>query len=873
MAAADRLAVQVRDAADLGAALRGLRAARRDIVALLGERSPGVDPEELDALVSPAVPAPEGPLLVVDGPDLPADEIVEVVAGRVRQAGERHGHVTTPATGGPLDALETVIDAVVLRLFPRPNGVHGDLPVDWLDVASDWALGDLHALDPVRVRVLGVEFEVSAPDAVQVLQDCLAAGAWCDVVQGDLDDRLRTVSLTFGALPHLALAGGGPGAGDDGLVSRFELLRDAARELAGSVTWSCLTIDRSFGTLATGLTDLALPGGGWQEQGGAPPNAVAAWLVDEHVPDVYAHQVLSPGHIEQLGVVPEGGEALGDGRVELTVGEPKDWLPGSAPTAAYEAARERLAPLLVSDRAFDNLVARRFDHDDPGAGSAGAGPAGATSDGVVEPEHLPALDAIVLEPTPHRHRSNRLTLLELVAWIDGQPHSDHPARVSPAIGTFARWLAVGLDDKRRQGLRDRAAGIVRSAGTPSAERLRAWRLTRWLVQVQTASWLRRAGMEDLAAALLRIDLDQARGQTRAIDVLGRAAVTANRRLAMTSELVYADRSDADRQAETDRLDDAAWEAWECANGPAGWVAAAEAAVADAPGEVAAAADQRVIDVVRHRAPDDPPIDSGALANEVWSVALGALADHLWTAGWRAADRVATRAANVDLAGPALGTAAEIWDSLGDDDRAAATAAAHEASRGPLARSGLGVADAPNVEGGAALDGEHPWDAAVTAAVMSPAAAAWRAGMEEVRSHLGEAVWAQAMAAARATVDAVIDAAPDLIARARLVALAREASGAAARVVAAEAVAVARTTGADDDDLVDAGVDALGPVADPLADGAVALLDRLLRDEPDPAADTTIGQPPRASADGHGRRVRRVRLTAGTRAASKPARAS
>jgi hypothetical protein len=873
MAGTERLAVQVCDAGDLAAALRGLRGARRELIALLGERSPGTDPDELEASVSPAVQAPGGPLLVVTAPGLDEDSTLELIAGRVRQAGERHGHVAPIATGGPLDHLESVPDAVVLRLFPTPLGTDGALHADWLDVAADWTLGDLHGLDPVRVRILGIELEVPAPDAVQVLQDCLAARAWCDIVHGDLDDRLRTVSLTFGPLPHLALAGGGPGAGEDGLLARFEVLRDAARELAGSVTWSCLTIDRTFGSVATGLTELTLPGGGWVEHGGAPPNAVAAWLVDEHLPDVYAHQVLSPGHIRQLGHVPESGEALGDGRVEVAVGDPADWLPGSVPTEAYEAARYELAPLLVTDRAFDGLVADRVGPLAPEAAPT-LPPARSepTVGQLTELEHLPALDAIVLEPAPHRHRSSRLTLLELVAWLDDQAHTDHPEHVSAPIGTFARWLAVGLDDQRRQGLRDRAPSLVGTAAAPALERARAWRVTRWLVQVQAASWLRRAGMVDIADRLLAVDLADARGQARATEALGRAAVAANRRLSMTAELVYADRGETDRLAETERLDDAAWEAWELVNGPAGWVAAAEAAVADLPGEVAAAADQRVIEVVRQRGTADPAIDPGALANEVWSVALVALADHLWSAGWRAAGQVAAGEANVDLAGPALGTTAEIWDALDDDDRTAAAAAAHEAARGPLARAGLDVGDAGGVDAPGGLAG-HPWDVATGAAAAAAGTGAWRTALDEVRLQLGERTWAEAMEAARAAVDDVIGAGPDLIARARLVALAREASGAAARVVAAEAVAVARTSEADDRALVEAAAEALRPVAELLAGDAEALLDRLLHDEPDPVADPSIGAPPRSGErrSPTSRRVRTAPLTATTASAS--ARAS
>lgn len=756
-----------------------MRAARRAVEAAVGAT----------ANVSGVVAAPGGPLFVVT-PDheaaatLSTDQLVGLATEPLQQAAGPGCHVAVMASGGTLDELDDVPDAAVLRLFGPPAGADGEIDAAWVEAAAEWVLGDLHALDTVRVRILGVEFRVTAPDAVHVLHDCLEAQAWCDLVQGDLDDRLRTVGLTFGPLPHLAMGVGGPGAGAEGLLEHFGMLRDLARELAGTVTWACITFDHDFGRLATGLSG-AGPDDRWADREGAPANAVAAWLVDSHVPAVFTYQVLSPSHHVRLESLPAGAVPLRDGRVELSVGDPADWLGGEVPGHAYGAALRALGPLLVTDAEFDELISERVDPDEPDA---------------------PALESVVLEAAPHRRRSNRVTLLELVAWLAGQPHSDDPEGVSAPLGTFGRWLAAGLDAVPRQALRTTASGLVGSAASPEVERQRAWALTRWLVQVHATAWLRRAGMSDVANQLSTLALADPPDLATAARALSTAAVTAHRRLLLTPA-----------------FEDPAWQVWEAISEPSGWVAAGEGATAGTPGEVATAAEQRVIDVVRRRG--DPEVDPAALANEVWSVAIGALADHLWTEGWHAADAVTTVQANTDLAGPALGATEEIWDALDGRDRAGAATVAHDAARGPLARVGLAL--------GAGGSGP-PWDLALDAAAQAPGAASWWTGIRQARTQVGREVWATAMESARARVAAIGEDAPDLVSRVRLVALAREAAGAAARLVAAEAVTdamMATPASTDAAKWVDAAIGALQPAVDELGRSAIALLDELLAAAP------------------------------------------
>jgi hypothetical protein len=57
------------------------------------------------------------------------------------------------------------------------------------------------------------------------------------------------------------------------------------------------------------------------------------------------YQILTEEQLRYLGGVPAGGVVLPDGRAELTVGEPDQWIPGHPDHEAVRAqARELLTP-------------------------------------------------------------------------------------------------------------------------------------------------------------------------------------------------------------------------------------------------------------------------------------------------------------------------------------------------------------------------------------------------------------------------------------------------------------------------------------------------------------------------------------------------
>jgi hypothetical protein len=69
--------------------------------------------------------------------------------------------------------------------------------------------------------------------------------------------------------------------------------------------------------------------------------------------EAFPYQVLSPGHLARLGGTPAGARPLAAGRVELALGDPYAWLPGSPLRAgAVASAREVLAPCLGDAKAI-----------------------------------------------------------------------------------------------------------------------------------------------------------------------------------------------------------------------------------------------------------------------------------------------------------------------------------------------------------------------------------------------------------------------------------------------------------------------------------------------------------------------------------------
>ncbi len=93
-----------------------------------------------------------------------------------------------------------------------------------------------------------------------------------------------------------------------------------------------------------------------------------------------------------------------------------------------------------------------------------------------------------------------VSAMEFVSWLADEPFSDHPACVSPVLGTFLRSWNDALDDGGRQKLKPFLPRAISTASDGRDEE-RAWLCTDWLVRVCAPAWLELAGVQESPAAL------------------------------------------------------------------------------------------------------------------------------------------------------------------------------------------------------------------------------------------------------------------------------------------------------------------------------------------------------------------------------------
>ncbi len=117
--------------------------------------------------------------------------------------------------------------------------------------------------------------------------------------------------------------------------------------------------------------------------GGARAASPVDELCESIAFDAFPYQILGQGHLERLGAVPSGADVLPDGKVELRIGEPTEWLldpwvlqrrgRGEPPPTPWQALGERrrnpevqaegrrlLAPCLVTQAEAEQLIRKRY---------------------------------------------------------------------------------------------------------------------------------------------------------------------------------------------------------------------------------------------------------------------------------------------------------------------------------------------------------------------------------------------------------------------------------------------------------------------------------------------------------------------------------
>ena len=102
----------------------------------------------------------------------------------------------------------------------------------------------------------------------------------------------------------------------------------------------------------------------------------------------------------------------------------------------------------------------------------------------------------------HKRSDNIACIMEAVAFIAGEPWSDHPDCACPVISAFLRSWNDALPDSERDALlRPLVLLMVNTRSTKDVERCRAMMAADWLIREHTPAWLRLAGLTAQADAL------------------------------------------------------------------------------------------------------------------------------------------------------------------------------------------------------------------------------------------------------------------------------------------------------------------------------------------------------------------------------------
>ena len=114
--------------------------------------------------------------------------------------------------------------------------------------------------------------------------------------------------------------------------------------------------------------------------------------------------------------------------------------------------------------------------------------------------------------------------MELVAWMAGESHTDHPQSVATVIAAFSRCFNDALDSAQRQRLGLLTARMIGTYGTRELDLARSQMLWNWMIATVVPEWLAGAERRDLADLVFADRAASLDTATRALDVYGHAPV-------------------------------------------------------------------------------------------------------------------------------------------------------------------------------------------------------------------------------------------------------------------------------------------------------------------------------------------------------------
>jgi hypothetical protein len=113
------------------------------------------------------------------------------------------------------------------------------------------------------------------------------------------------------------------------------------------------------------------------------------------------------------------------------------------------------------------------------------------------------LEAISLLSGSHKTREDGMCALEAVAWLAGEPHTDHPQCACPVIAGFLRnWNdSLPSDAERGRLLKPLLPLLLNTRGGDKLLLRRMYLALDWEIRVMAPAWLRLAGLVEHADAM------------------------------------------------------------------------------------------------------------------------------------------------------------------------------------------------------------------------------------------------------------------------------------------------------------------------------------------------------------------------------------
>jgi hypothetical protein len=169
----------------------------------------------------------------------------------------------------------------------------------------------------------------------------------------------------------------------------------------------------------------------------------------------------------------------------------------------------------------------------------------------IDPARLEEVNTWPIFAGSHAEASEKACIMEAVAFVAGEPWSDHPQCSCPVIAAFMRRWNDGIrdDEVRTRLLRPLVPRLVGTRSSQDVEMKRAYLAIDWTIRVSAPAWLELAGLGDQATLLRELAevCDAASARVASKHAREARTAAAERRAENRSKLRSAD-ADADDAA-------------------------------------------------------------------------------------------------------------------------------------------------------------------------------------------------------------------------------------------------------------------------------------------------------------------------------------